>query len=392
MTTTGVRGDVISGFEPVRDAFAERLGEVGKGGAAFAAVIRGQLVVDLWAGRAGREEWSREKRVVWHAGTKGFSTIIVARLVEKGVIDVQAPVAKYWPEFAAAGKAGITVAQVLSHRSGVVTIPGYADFMKPTGEGWDNTDEILRRLASATPMWPPGTAHGYHGLTFVWLLGEIVRRATDMSLGALLREEIAGPLGLELDLGTPLERQGALAPPIATDDPLPGVIQEQLEDPMSPVSQAFLAVNGEDFHTTSVVLDSNPALLALELPYNATATARAAAILYGALADGGRCGDRQIVSPTTIKLFTREASRGKDRVVGMESRFGLGFMLALPPDGYHPWGPHSETFGHTGLGIQFSLADPISRLGVGFTRSHYSWKSLLGKELLDVLYECIANQ
>jgi CubicO group peptidase (beta-lactamase class C family) len=392
MTATGVYGDVSSGFEPIRDTFTEHLGEVGQGGAAFAGVINGKLVVDLWAGRAGSEEWSREKRVVWHAATNGFCAIVIARLADLGVIDVHAPVAKYWPEFAAGGKSDITVAQILSHQSGIFTVPGFGDFMKPTGEGWDKTDEILRRLASATPMWRPGTAHGYGGFTFVWMLGEIVRRVTGMSLGTVLREEIVKPTKLELDLGTPLERQTTLAIPTAANDPLPDAILQQLKDPLSVVSQSFLGAKGDDYHTTSVVLDTNPNLLALELPYNVTGTARAAAILYGALADGGKCGDLQIVSPETISSFARETSRGMDLVAGRESRFGLGFMLALPPDGYHPWGPHSETFGHTGLGIQFSLADPISHLGVAFTRSHYSWRSLLGKQLLDVLYDCIAKQ
>ena len=388
-TTIQVQGEVASGFERVKDAFAERVSEVGAGGAAFAAVLEGKPIVDLWAGRAGSAPWRRDHRAVWHAGTKGFGAIVVARLADQGRIDVDAPVAKYWPEFAAGGKRDISVAHVLSHRSGVITVPGYAEFMKPTGEGWDKTDEIVRRLAAATPSWPPDSTHGYHGLTFGWMVGEIVRRITGASLGTYLREEIARPMGLELDLGTPQDRQRLIAPPIATVEPLPEVIARQLADPSSPVSQAFLAVNGQDFHTTATVLDTNPHLLALELPYGATATARAAAILYGTLANGGRHDAFHLVSPRTVKQFTQERSCGKDSVVGMPSRFGLGFMLALPPDGYHPWGPHKETFGHTGLGIQYSLADPVSRLGVGFIRSHYSWSSLLGTTLLDTVYECL---
>jgi len=391
MTAAVVHGDVAAGFEPVREAFAQRLKEVGDGGAAFAAVVEDKTVADLWAGRAGQEPWRRETRAVWHAGTKGFSAIVVARLVDQGVIDVDAPVAKYWPEFAAAGKADITVAQVLSHRSGVITIPGYAEFMKPNGQGWDKTEEIVRRLASAKPAWPPGTAHGYHGLTFVWLVGEIVRRATGKTLGTVLREQITTPLGLELDLGTPSDRQRLLAPPVPCNDPLPEVLTSKLKDPSTLLSQAFLAVDGEDFHTTAHVLDSQPHLLEAELPYGATSTARAAAFLWGALANGGRRGSVQVLSPKTLKLFTTETSTGRDLVVGMNSRRGLGFSLAVPPDGFHPWGPHSETFGHTGLGIQFGFADPVSHLGVGFIRSHYSWRSQLGKDLVDTLYSCVGH-
>ena len=389
MASEGVHGKVSAGFEPVRRAFEAKLGEVGAGGAAFAAAKDGELVVDLWAGRAGVEAWRPEHRCVLHAGTKGFSAIVIAHLVDQGLIDVDAPVARYWPEFAFGGKQQITVAHILAHRSGVITVPGYQEFMRPTGEGWDQTEEIVRRLAGATPLWPPGSAHGYHGLTFVWLLGEIVRRVCGVTLGTVLREQIAAPLGLELDLGTPLERQRLLAPVVANADPLPEVVAGKLRDPNSLLSQAFLAVDGQDFHTTADVLDSQPHLIAAELPYSATASARALAILYGALADGGRWGKSRVVSPETIRLFTQEHSRGLDRVVGMESRFGLGLMLALPPDGYHPWGPHMEAFGHTGLGIQFGVADPVSKIGIGFIRSHYSWTSSLGKDLLDTVFECL---
>jgi CubicO group peptidase (beta-lactamase class C family) len=393
MRVMEVRGEVASGFDAVRDVFTTHLSEVGDGGAAFAAVADGELVVDLWAGSAGATPWSAHTRAVLMSATKGITAIAVARLAARGLLDVDAPVAAYWPEFAAAGKGAITVAQVLSHSAGVVTIPGHTDFIGPAGEGWERTDEIRRRLESASPVWLPGTAHGYHGLTFGWLVGEIVRRAAGVSAGNVIRDEIAGQLGLELELGTPIDRQDAVAPVIVAGPPLTTAAQaEQLMDPASPFARMILAVNGQSVLDAADVVFAKGRRLAIELPgSNATGTARALARLYGAVAAGGRHDGERIAPRAVIERFAAERARGPSWLTGEDERWGLGFQLPLPPGAGLPneWGPHEEAFGHKGLGGQIGFADPISHVGVAMVRSHLSATSPLGGHLVEALYECL---
>jgi CubicO group peptidase (beta-lactamase class C family) len=363
--------------------------EVGAGGAAFAAVVDGERVVDLWAGSAGLGPWCRETRFVLMSATKGVVTAAIACLVDRGQLELERPVAHYWPEFAAAGKAEVTVAELLGHRAGVITVPRYEELMTPEGEGWDRTEEIVGRLAAAAPVWAPGSAFGYHGLTFSWLAGELVRRVTGASVGTVVRELVCEPLGLEFDLGTPVERQGLLARVVLPDGarPLDPAVEEPFKDPDSLLSRMALAVEGRmPFDTPAFFTD--PRLLELELAgFNATGTARALATLYGALASARELGPAALVSPATLEQFTAERSRGTDAVLGDPGRRGVGFQLALPEV---PWGRHEEAFGHDGFGGQLGFADPVSRVGVGFVRSAASHDSPLLAVLIKALYDCLA--
>jgi CubicO group peptidase (beta-lactamase class C family) len=389
----GVKGRVAPGFEAVRSRFAACAEEVGAGGAAFAAVVDGALVVDLWAGTAGAGPWRRETRGVLMSSTKGVVAAAVAGLVDQGWLDVEAPVAHYWPDFAAAGKEGVTVAQLLSHTAGLVTIPGYETLLAPSGAGWDRTEEIVRRLAAAAPEWPPGTAFGYQGLTFGWLVGELVRRVAGVTVGRLVRERLCAPLGLELDLGTPVELQHLVAPVI-----LPGGVRVPqrgvdalLEDPGSLASRMLLSVDGRSLLDTAERFFADPQLLAMELPgSNATGTARALATLYGALAGAGCPGVPTLVSAETVAAFAAERVRGTDAVMGTAGRFGLGLELAVPPpDGTAEWGPHPEAFGHKGYGGQIGFGDPVTHVGVGFLRSMLTHDSPLAAALVESLYGCL---
>lgn len=398
-----VHGEVVAGFEAVRDAFAEHVADVGKGGAAFAAVIDGELVVDLWAGFAGVNPWQRETRGVIMSATKGVAATAVACLVDRGLIDVEAPVANYWPEFRAGDKGGVTVAHVLSHAAGLPTIPGYEDILTPDGVGWNRTEDILRRLESAVPEWQPGSTHGYHGLTYGWLLGEIVRRASGVSIGTVIRDEIVIPLGLELDLGTPVEKHDLVAPVLSLGPKPPTVaaLNEQITNPEL-FSRMALTVDGRSVIDAVETLFADPAVLMLELPgSNATATARALATLYGALANGGRHGDVWLLSPETIALFAAERVRGGDWMTGAEGRYALGFQRPVSASSR----TYDKEFGHAGLGGQFGFANPVRQVGVGFVRSHLSWNAelthrfgamvapreftTLGRTLVDSLYECV---
>ena len=198
MMTTGARLEI---------AGRERVADLGTGGGAFAAYVGGERVVDIWTGDAAPGvPWAEDTAAVIMSSTKGMSALCAHVLGDRGELDVDAPVTKYWPEFGAAGKEATLVRELLSHQSGAIGVPGADDFMAWDGTGWDDTEAIAAVIASAPPAWEPGTRHGYHGLTFGWFTGELVRRITGVSLGTFFRTEVAEPLGVDIMLGTPAER------------------------------------------------------------------------------------------------------------------------------------------------------------------------------------------
>src|SRR3990170_4881394 len=204
----------------VRDAFAETSASRGEIGAAVAAVVDGEAVVDLWVGHAdaarGRP-WQRDTIVNVFSATKGVATICAHRLAGRGLLDIDAPVAKYWPEFAQAGKEELPVRYLLSHRAG---LPAIKELL-PNGSLY-RWETMTAALAAQEPWWEPGTAYGYHVLTFGWLVGEVVRRITGKSLGAYFRDEIAGPLGLDFHIGLAEEHDARTAEMVMAPMPQPG--------------------------------------------------------------------------------------------------------------------------------------------------------------------------
>lgn len=196
-----ISGEVASGYEPVRDAFRANFDKHGDVGAAFSLYVRGEKVVDLWGGVAdattGRP-WAEDTLQLVYSTTKGATAICAHVLAQSGALDLDAPVAEYWPEFAAEGKGTIPVRWLLSHRSGLPTVDAHltpADVIE-----WQ---PIVAALAAQKPYWEPGTAHGYHALTYGWLVGEVVRRVDGRSLGRFFADEVAAPLGLDFFIGLP---------------------------------------------------------------------------------------------------------------------------------------------------------------------------------------------
>jgi CubicO group peptidase (beta-lactamase class C family) len=201
----GATADVAVGgvcdarFRAVREAFAGNFARHGEVGAAVAVIVDGKPVVDLWAGYANAartRRWTRDTIVNVASATKGPTAICAHRLADRGLLDLEAPVATYWPEFAQAGKAGIPVHLLLSHRAGLPAI----ETPLPTEALYD-WGAMTCALAAQPPWWEPGSRHGYHAFTFGWLVGEVVRRITGRSLGSYWREEVAGPLGLDCHIG-----------------------------------------------------------------------------------------------------------------------------------------------------------------------------------------------
>ena len=272
-----------SRFRRVRDAFAENFAQHGEVGAAVAGTVGGKPVVDLWAGYADAartRRWTRDTIVNIASTTKGLTAICAHRLVDRGLLDLEEPVATYWPEFAQAGKAAIPVHFLLSHRAGLPAIAAPL----PTEALYD-WDTMTRALAAQEPWWEPGTQHGYHAFTFGWLVAEVVRRITGKSLGTCWREEVAEPLGIDCHIGLAAEHDARVAEFIAIPPPPPGepAFEEELLKNAGPMVQK---ANNNPPHT---VADMNTrAWRGAEIPAgNAHTNARALARVFGALGCGG---------------------------------------------------------------------------------------------------------
>lgn len=347
-------------FRAVEEAFAENFSLRGEVGAAVAVMVDGKMVVDLWAGtadRAGTRPWERDTIVNVYSATKGMTALCAHRLVDQGLLDVDAPVAKYWPEFAQAGKERLPVRYLLSHRAGLPAV------REPLPKGalyqWDT---MTAALAAQEPWWEPGTKHGYHAMTFGWLVGEVVRRISGRSLGTFFREEIARPLGLDFHIGLGAEHDARTADIIPGPPPQPGErrpFDEAMSDPQSMTYKAFRNPPQEpgDVNTREWRGAEIPAA-------NGHTNARALARVYGALACGGQLEGVRILSAAAIERAIAEQSNGVDVVLQYPIRFGLGFQLTLPE---RRLGPNPRTFGHSGAGGALGFADPDARVGFGYT-------------------------
>ena len=360
--TPAIDGVCDPRFVRVRDAFAENFRLHYEVGATVAASVDGAPVVDLWGGwtdATRARAWRRDTLVNVFSAAKPLAAVAVLSLAERGAIDLDLPVARYWPEFAAAGKDTVTVRMLLSHRAG---LPAIRPPLPPLAMyDWSC---MTAALASETPWWEPGRAHGYHVNTFGFLAGELVRRASGDSVGTFVRGAITGPLGADLHVGLAPqhERRAAvyLFPPgIAT-------IAEALFD----------AEAGDDadrrhflrrvyFNPPGIsgfgTVDT-PAWRAAEMPStNGYGNARALVRFYEALL--GTAGAR-LLQPETLDEAIRDAAAGPDVVLGRLSRFGLGFQLSAPE---HPFGPNARSFGHYGAGGSVGFADPDRRLAFAYT-------------------------
>jgi CubicO group peptidase (beta-lactamase class C family) len=226
VASSAIEGICESRFLGVRAAFAENFARHGEVGAAVAVTIDGRPVVDLWAGHANAARthpWVRDTIVNIASATKGPTAICAHRLADRGLLDLEAPAASYWPEFAQAGKAAIPVHMLLSHRAGLPAI----ETPLPTEALYD-WGRMTRALAAQAPWWEPGARHGYHAFTFGWLIGEVVRRITGTSLGGYWRDEIARPLGIDCHIGLAAEHDARVAEFIPVPPPPPG--EQDLEE------------------------------------------------------------------------------------------------------------------------------------------------------------------
>ncbi|XYH96568.1 serine hydrolase domain-containing protein [Sorangium sp. So ce1128] len=351
-------------FAPVHAAFASNFERFPELGAAVCVAARGRVVVDLWAGfrdAARTAPWAGDTIVNVFSATKGAVALCAHALAERGALDLDARVAASWPEFGAAGKGRVLVSQLLDHSAGLPAIRAEL----PEGALYD-WRVMTAALAAEEPFWEPGARHGYHAITFGFLVGEVIRRASGRKVGALLQEAVAGPLGLDLHIGTGAEHDERIAevpPTLPSPSGLGGAFGASFRDPTSLTSMAFtrpreLVLPGL-VNTARARRAEIPAL-------NGHANARALARMYGALANGGALagGGARLLSPGAVEAALAERSRGPDAVLLAESRFSLGFML---PSALRPFGRGPRTFGHPGAGGALGFADPDAALGFGYT-------------------------
>jgi CubicO group peptidase (beta-lactamase class C family) len=387
-----VRGTVAPGFEEVRVAFGRNFDRHAEIGAAVAAYWRGEKVVDLWGGRRapdGDAPWDEDTMVVVMSTTKGMAALTLALANARGWLDYDAPVARYWPEFAQNGKAEITVRQLLAHEAGLVLLD------EPLGlERLADLDDVARVLARQTPAWPPGTRHGYHTMTIGLYMQELMRRVdpAHRTIGRVFREEIAGKLHADFHIGLPpeipderlarlklLSRWRAV---LALRNTPPGMIVKILQ-PGSLLRRSFVLAD-VDF--------SRRRALEVEMPAgNGVGTARALARIYSALAEGGaEIG----LTPETFARVTAPPAPapGLDEVLGVPSSFSLGF-LRPGPDGF--FGSSPRALGAPGAGGSFAFADPDARLGFAYVMNRLDFHLVNDpreKALRDAVYRAIARR
>jgi CubicO group peptidase (beta-lactamase class C family) len=355
-----VEGECEKRFAPVREVFARSF-ETGEIGAALCVTIGGRPVIELWGGHrdaARTQPWTRDTLVNVYSTTKGVTAICANRLVERGLLDLDAPVAHYWPEFAAEGKAQIPVRWLLSHKAGVPALR--EDVPAALRFDWKYWTEAL---AAEAPWWEPGTQHGYHALTYGHLVGEIVRRVDGRSLGTYLREELADPLSLDFHIGLAEADDARVAELVRAPASPPGA-----PDPFVAARKHPRSLVGRVFGNPTIDTgDANSrAWRAAELPaVNGHGTARGLARLYGALATDGRLDGERVLAPEQIARANHEEASGLDAVLKpLRSRFGLGFMLTQP---MIPFGPNPRSFGHPGAGGSIAFADPDAQLGFAYS-------------------------
>jgi CubicO group peptidase (beta-lactamase class C family) len=411
VTTTS--GWVAPGFEAVGDTFQANFDAGSEIGAAFAAYHRGEKVVDLWGGIADEttgRPWEEDAVVLVYSTTKGVTAMCAHRLAQEGALDVDAPVATYWPEFGQAGKEGITVADLLAHRAGLAWVDGTmsADEMLR----WDPVVEALERQA---PSWPPGTAHGYHATTYGWLVGEVVRRITGVSLGTYLRNAITGPLDADFFIGLPASEEPRVARLVPFAEGLAsgrgagrleagggraGTRQADLAR-LAELAPSYLAKDGPLFKALMAPggafadqdLWHSPRLHAAEIPAaNGIGDARSLALLYGACVSEVTTGSGEsfrILSPEQVDRAVRPETNGPDAVLmGLDIQWGLGFNInrgLIAEAGLG--GPRS--FGHFGMGGSAGWADPDAELGMGYVMNRMAIGTTGDTRSFGLMHACL---
>jgi len=353
-----IQGKLEPGFEKVKEVFKANW-ESYELGASFSVVLKGRTVVDIWGGFLDTEftkPWQEDTLVNVYSTTKGMGALAAAILADEGKLDYQARVVDYWPEFGAEDKDRVTVAQLLSHQAGLCGVSE-----KLVIEDLYDWNKMTRLLAAQKPHWEPGTAAGYHAVTWGYLPGEIIRRITGRTLGTFFHERAAGPLEADFFIGLPDSEMGrvsnmngpnrARVPQKMTDPPpkMPALYPIALSNP---VIRPYKDASSYAWRKAEIAAA------------NGQANARGIARIYGALANGGQIDGIRIISRKGIEIATVEEVDGSrpNLVTGRVMRFARGFGLNVEEN----YGPNPNAFGHSGAGGSVGFADPEANIGVGY--------------------------
>ncbi|TSB22709.1 beta-lactamase family protein, partial [Streptomyces benahoarensis] len=363
-------GACAPGFEGVRTAFERNFTAHGDLGAAVAVLLDGVPVVDLWGGYADAartRRWERDTLVNVYSTSKGMTALCAHLLVDRGALDLDAPVARYWPDFARGGKGELPVRWLLSHRAGLIAPRAPL----PLPAAYDHA-RVCAALAATEPWWEPGTAQGYHAVTFGYLVGEVIRRITGRTTGAFLRTEIAGPLGARVFLGTPAAEHPRCADMVGQLDArllaerYPGVPRPPLTSldghPLAAAALSLLSVPTGDVNSATYRTAEIPA-------GNVHASAHGLATVYAAL------GGTTLVGADTLAAMRRPQGRpgepdlamGPLAPPGTDVRWGLGYLLNTQGRA----GPNPRAFGHGGAGGSYAFTDPENGLAYAYVMNRY---------------------
>ena len=349
MIETRVHGSVEAGFEAVQEAFTANFERHADKGAACCVYAGGRKVVDLWGGT-----YTPDTLQMVMSSTKGVVAVAAHLLAQEGKLDFDAPVTRYWPEFAAQGKQEMPVRWLFSHRAGLPAVD------RPLSlEDVFAWDPVVDALAAQKPLWEPNAGHGYHVGTYGWLAGELIRRVSGLTVGEFVAEHIARPLGLELWIGLPEAEEEQVAPMIPPPPAPAGaavdIFTARMLDPTTLLHRAFVnpplpasVFNERAFHAAEI-----PAA-------NGITNARSLARMYAACI--GEVDGVRLLAPETLEQATRVQSAGEDLVLGYETRYATGFQLSFP---FRPMAGEGS-FGHYGMGGSVGFAHPGRELAFAY--------------------------
>jgi CubicO group peptidase (beta-lactamase class C family) len=374
-----VHGICRAGFEPVREALVANFEKGLELGASVAVTRDGETMVDLWAGDADPKgtPWGQHTIVNVYSTTKTMAATCVLMLADRGLVDLNAPVADYWPEFKQNGKEGVLVRHVMSHSAGLC---GFDPPLESVEELYD-WDATCARLAAQTPWWEPGTASGYHAVTQGFLQGEIVRRVTGRSIGTFFREEVAEPLGADFHIGLDPsldDRVGELMPPGGppkVPTPEPGSVAARMS--------AGAAMDATEPQTSPWRRAEIPAA-------GGIGNARSVARVHSALACGGSVDGVKLMSPAGVERVLEEQTRGNDLVLGMPIVFGMGFAIN---DASFPISPNPRSFFWGGWGGSLAIIDLDARVSIAYVMNRME-ADLMGDQrggtVVVAAFQCLA--
>lgn len=368
-------------YGPVLEAFIRNFEVEDEVGSAVSVIVDGRTVVDLWGGwkdGARQREWQHDTIVCMMSVSKGITGMAFSLLVDRGLVDVGAPVATYWPEFAANGKESLPVRFILDHRAG---LPIIADPLWP-GAIYDHS-AVCKALAAQAPMWPPGTVAAYHVHTQGYLLGEIIRRVTGKSVGAFVRDELAGPLRADFMIGGLTGRDQARCAEVMPNMQARLFAAKEVEtDTLR--AKAFVQNPAEPWPVTlnsSIWRESEIA------SGNGHGNARGVARIYAAFSRGGELDGVRLVRPDTIAAMTTEQHNITELMQDRPYHQALGILLNTPEAVY--MGPNLRAFGHHGIGGSLGFADPDARVGFSYACNRMHAVGTNGPRaarLIDALY------